>query len=461
MSLKVLYIAHNHPSVRPGGAEQHALELHRAMSKTPGVESVLLTKGGPPVGQIGRLHEGTFVAPVGSRADEYFLHTDGYHFDYLNGTITDKHFYTKHFRAFLLAIKPDVVHIQHTLFLGYDLIREVRNTLPGSPIVYTLHEYLPICSRDGQMIRTTTNELCDHASPSRCHECFPHITPQTFFLRQRFIQAQFGLVDLFLAPSRFLMQKYVEWGIPADKIQFEDYGRTALPLPAEPHEMHRTRLGFFGQFSPYKGVQVLLEAMRLIELETASASSGANAPRKGNASNGRQRDKQSGSGQPRVTLKLHGANLDLQEGEFKRTFASLLEETRDSVTLVGKYSQERLPELMRDIDWVVVPSIWWENSPLVIQEAFMHGRPVICSDVGGMAEKVTDGLNGVHFRVGDPASLAAAILGAVRSSDTWDEMRRGIPPMYRLDDQVVKLRDLYGQLVADRRSRSQVHAAID
>ena len=58
---------------------------------------------------------------------------------------------------------------------------------------------------------------------------------------------------------------------------------------------------------------------------------------------------------------------------------------------------------MAEIDWVVVPSIWWENSPLVIQEAFLHGRPVICSDIGGMAEKVRHGVDGLHFRVGDDA----------------------------------------------------------
>ena len=60
---------------------------------------------------------------------------------------------------------------------------------------------------------------------------------------------------------------------------------------------------------------------------------------------------------------------------------------------------------MAEIDWVVVPSIWWENSPLVIQEAFLHGRPVICSDIGGMAEKVEHEVNGLHFRVGDHAAL--------------------------------------------------------
>ena len=457
--MKVLYIAHNHPSVRPGGAEQHALELHRAMSATPGIESVLLTKGGPPVGQIGRTHEGTLLAPIAGSPNEYFLYTDGYTFDFLNGTITGKDFYSKHFRNFLLAFRPDVVHFQHTLFLGYDLIREVANTLPDAGILYTLHEYLPICAREGQMVRTSNNELCEEASPQRCHACFPNISPQTFFLRKRFIQSQFALVDMFLAPSRFLMQRYVEWGIPADKIRFQDYGRVSSPVGPDRPRKNRNRLGFFGQLSGYKGVDVLLEAMRLLEVD-GSDPSPTDEAEKTTSDNGHRRAPTRDSRARRATLRVHGANLDLQDGEFKRMFTRLLEETKDSVKLVGKYTPEKLPELMQEIDWVVVPSIWWENSPLVIQEAFINGRPVICSNVGGMAEKVSDGVNGVHFRVGDPRSLAAAIRRAVQSPATWDHLRAGIPSIYRLDDQVSALVDLYRQLSAVRSSRSQISATV-
>ena len=436
MSLRVLYIAHNHPSIRPGGAEQHALELHRAMSSLPEIESVLLTKGGPPVGTSGRTHEGTFIAPVDGHPNEYFLYTDGYEFDYINGTITDKDFYTKHFRAFLAAIQPDVVHIQHTLHLGYELIREVRNTLPKAAIVYTLHEYMPICARDGQMVRTRNDELCDEATPQRCHECFPHLSPQTFFLRKRFIQAQFELVDLFLAPSHFLMQRFIEWGIPEKKIRFEDYGRAIAAATPEKSRQHRTRLGYFGQLNPFKGVHVLLEAMRLLEADPVT------------------------DGQERVTLSIHGANLDIQDGEFRRNLAKLLDETTKSVTLVGKYRPADVPALMRDIDWVVVPSIWWENSPLVIQEAFLNRRPVICSNVGGMAEKVADGVNGLHFRVGDPVSLAQTIRRAAGTTDLWDHMRRGIPAVYSLDDQVVKLGGLYRSLASNPRASERAHAVL-
>ena len=63
------------------------------------------------------------------------------------------------------------------------------------------------------------------------------------------------------------------------------------------------------------------------------------------------------------------------------------------------------------IDAVLVPSIWWENSPVVIQEARRNRRPVICSDIGGMAEKVRDGIDGLHFPVGDAAALADLLAG--------------------------------------------------
>jgi glycosyltransferase involved in cell wall biosynthesis len=105
---------------------------------------------------------------------------------------------------------------------------------------------------------------------------------------------------------------------------------------------------------------------------------------------------------------------------------------------------------MREVDWVVVPSIWFENAPLVIQEAFAHGRPVICSDIGGMAEKVTDGVDGLHFRAGDAASLADVLGRAVRTPGLWQQLRAGIPAVHPLDAHVTNLADLYDRLLAGR-----------
>jgi glycosyltransferase involved in cell wall biosynthesis len=152
-----------------------------------------------------------------------------------------------------------------------------------------------------------------------------------------------------------------------------------------------------------------------------------------------------------VHLWLHGANLRMQPKDFQEEFSSLLgEATKENVTLVGRYAHAELPKLMANIDWVVVPSIWWENSPLVIQEAFQYGRPVICSDIGGMAEKVTDGVNGLHFRVNDPISLAQTICRAVSSPGLWQRLRSGIPDIYGMENHVATLSELYRTLLAHK-----------
>jgi len=95
---------------------------------------------------------------------------------------------------------------------------------------------------------------------------------------------------------------------------------------------------------------------------------------------------------------------------------------------------------------VVVPSIWWENSPLVIQEAFGHGRPVICSDIGGMAEKVSHDVNGLHFRAGDPARLADTMRQAATTPGLWERLRQGIPPVYSMEQHVATLTAMYHEL---------------
>ena len=75
----------------------------------------------------------------------------------------------------------------------------------------------------------------------------------------------------------------------------------------------------------------------------------------------------------------------------------------------GPYEPGDVDRLMRRVDLTVIPSIWWENSPVVIQEAFRNRRPVVHSDIGGMAEKIRDGMDGWQFPVGSAPALAALL----------------------------------------------------
>jgi glycosyltransferase involved in cell wall biosynthesis len=427
--MKVLYVAHNHPTLHPGGAEAYALELYEGMRETPGVEPVLLARIGSNVARQRVAHPGTPFSSVNDDPNQYFVFTETEHFDFFMLTSRDKSLYSQHLTNFLRAQRPDVVHLQHTHFVGVDLLSQVRRVLPDAKIVYTLHEFLPICHRDGQMVRSFSSELCGEASPRRCNECFPEISQQSFFLRERFVRGHFENVDLFLAPSAQLMEKYLRWGIEPERIEVEEYGRLApaVRAPDPSQTKSPTNIGFFGQLSYFKGAQVMMEAMSLLDNDV------------------------------NAHLWLHGANLELQTQEFQEEFAALHESLRGRVTFRGPYDHAELPKLMADLHWVLVPSIWWENSPLVIQEAFFHRRPVICSDVGGMAEKVRDGVDGIHFRVGDAFSLARTIENATTSPRLWRSLRDDIREPHPMDTHIARLLDIYDS-APDRNEELALHA---
>ncbi len=420
---KVLYVCHNHPSLFPGGAEIYAVDLYRTIAERERYDAVLLARQGPN-GATGWPHNGVRISRVNGDGNQYFIYTDPAELDYFIMSPRDKQLIIRDFREFLQAQNPDVVHFQHLTHLGYDFLRETRNVLPDAPILYTLHEFLPICHREGQMVRVRNQELCDEATPARCHGCFPERSPADFFLRKRFIQSQFAVVDLFLAPSEFLRQRYIAWGIPEEKVRFSENGRRlASPMQGVPERRQRNRLGFFGQFGAFKGLDVLLKAMRILS-ETRSNS--PDAPH----------------------LWLHGSNLEHAPETFQREIRDLLSATSRNVSVLGRYEQSEMPRLAAEIDWIVVPSIWWENSPLVIQEAFWYRRPVICSDIGGMAEKVANGVNGLHFRVKDPISLAKTLNRATEEAGLWDKLVHGIPQIRSIEDDARVLAATYDALLA-------------
>jgi glycosyltransferase involved in cell wall biosynthesis len=433
---RVLYVLHNHPAVHPGGGETYGYELYRAMRESNELEPILVARTGssPRLAAPSLDRADTRFSSADADPNQYLVSTDVGHFDYFYVTSGEKRLYSDDFTKFLRAQSPDVVHFQHLLFIGYDLILQTRRILPNVPILHTLHDYRAMCHRDGRMVRTRWDELCRESSPRRCNECFPHISRGDFFMRDRFIKTCFSQVDLFLAPSRFLMERYVDWGIPREKIGIADYGRRRWErLPAVDEERPRLKLGFFGALHPHKGLDTLVQAMDILAEEETGAH-----------------------------LWIHGADLAAQPLDFQDELTGLLEgnaERGRNVTLGGPYDQTDLPKLIADIDWVVVPSRWWEGSPLVVQEAFLAGRPVICSDIGGMAEKVTHEVNGLHFRVGDPLDLAETLLRAVTIPGLWERLAGGIPSVPDIGEHVADLAGMYRELM-DRRAAA-VPARLD
>ena len=422
---RVLFVVHNHPKLLAGGVEIYLGALHEELSRSDDFEPMILARAGRPFTATDAYHPGTPFTTVDGAPNQYLLYTDMEDFDYFWGRLSGKDVLAEHFRDFLLAHQPDVIHFQHTAYLGYDMVRVARNTLPHTPIVYSLHEYLPICHRNGQMIRTGNDELCEEESPRRCHECFPDISPQAFYMRKRFAQSHLALVDRFTAPSEYVKQRYADWGIPASKIVVKGYP-SAPRCDPPPRDGAHNRFAYFGQLNPYKGADVLLRAMDLL----------------GEGFDGH--------------LSIYGANLDKQSPDWRERFQALLDMDRSTVTFAGEYRHSELGKLMAQEDWVLVPSIWWETGPIVVLEAFHHGRPVICSDIGGMSEKVTDGVNGLHFRTGQPDDLADAMLRAAETPGLWEEMQAGIPqqPSHTIARDAEILGGIYEHLLAERMTAS-------
>ncbi|MUH71371.1 glycosyltransferase [Psychrosphaera haliotis] len=285
------------------------------------------------------------------------------------------------FREMLLAIKPTIVHVHHYVLMGVEILEEIKNTLPDCKLVFTIHEFLAICHRNGLMLKTD-GKLCYKSSPRDCHSCFPDKQPGDFFLREKYFKSIFENVDDFVSPSHFLKQRYVDWGLNEEKIKVVENGQ---PVPVEITKIEannkKVSFAFFGQVNPFKGIRVLLDAIKYLDKKTQNL----------------------------ISLDIHGANIENQSAKFKKYVSEAIKNSKVAINFHGSYEPHEMPTLLAEADWAIVPSIWWENSPMVIQEAFNYDVPLIVSDIGGMAEKVKHGVTGIHFRAGKPLALANAI----------------------------------------------------
>lgn len=377
MSKKVLIIAHGHPEFNKGGAEQAAYQFfHECLRQ--GDDAFFLARTSEPP------HGGAAFSSIKTER-EILFHTTHDDF-FLFSNIKTRHLWGD-FADLLEKVTPEVIYCHHYFLLGIELLKIIKNVLPNARLILTLHEYYAICHNGGLMIKTgEQHKLCYSSGPRECSRCFPDKSPGDFFLRQKYISQHFELVDKFIAPSKFLRQRYIDWGIAPNRIEVVENGQLFVQ-PAESADAVslKVRIAYIGQINQYKGIDVLLDALNLLEDELLS----------------------------QVIVDIHGANFDSQPDDFKSNIHKNLRRLKRVVRMHGAYEPQELANILSRVDWVVVPSIWWENSPMVIQEALNYRKPLIVSNIGGMAEKVQHQVTGLHFSVGNAVSLADAIRSVI------------------------------------------------
>ena len=310
------------------------------------------------------------------------------------------------FAEVLGRVEPDIVHVGHLNHLSTSLLKEAAGR--NIPIVYTLHDYWVMCPR-GQFMQMFPKDpdnlwaACEGQQDRKCAErCYSryysgamdeHEADVAYWTdwvarRMRHIREMAELVDLFIAPARYLRDRYRDdFGLPERKLLYLDYGFARQRMAGRVRtEGEPFTFGYIGTHIPAKGIHDLIRAFGRLH----------------------------GDARLRIWGRPRGQDTD----SLKSLAAALPEGTTGRVEWVPEYrNQEIVRDVFNRVDAIVVPSVWVENSPLVIHEAQQARVPVITADAGGMAEYVHHEVNGLLFAHRSMADLAVQMQRFVDNPD--------------------------------------------
>ena len=319
-------------------------------------------------------------------------------------------------KALIAKEKPDVAHFHNT----FPLISPAAYyacVQAGVPVVQTLHNYRLLCPaatllRDGKVCEACLGRSV--AWPGVVHGCYRGSRAATAAVAAMLaVHRAMGTwrekVDVYIALSEFARRKFIEGGLPAERI-------VVKPNFVERDPGAKQGAGeyalYVGRLAEEKGLRVLLNAW------------------------GRLREP--------IPLWIAG------DGPLMDEIASEIrvKELR-GIELMGRLAPEEVVRVMHGARFLVFPSVWFEGFPLTVAEAFACGVPVIASWLGTMAEIVMDGENGLLFAAGDADELAAKVEWGWRLSKEMEEMgraaRREYERKYTAEKNYERLIEIYGR----------------
>jgi glycosyltransferase involved in cell wall biosynthesis len=356
------------------------------------------------------------------------------------------------------ATRPDVLHVHNLLNLSFDLPRLARER--GVSTVATLHDYTLVCASGGQRVHAGEAHVCEVIDTERCARCFTAspfhaqltlgragrrlagrvpalagavhrrlpmlarraashlpgsvVTPEDLQRRLAYSRHVFEQIDRFVAPSAALADEYIRLGLDGRRIEVSDYGFVTVPR-LQRTDATPVRFGFVGTLVWHKGAHVFLEALKHL---------------RGN-----------------FHAEVYGdpAVFPAYASELRRLAEGL------PVRFHGGFGRDRLAETYASIDVLVVPSLWPENSPLVIHEAFMHGAAVVAARMGGIPELVRDGVNGFLYDALRADALGDWLQRFIDDPRLAPRLAASAPPVKRMEEDAREWEDRYESVMGSPR----------
>lgn len=384
---RILIVSHLFPPYFLGGSELVAYQQCRIIERMGFGINVFAGKLNNKIKQYHLTEEkGEFEI---TRINLHYIDFNHYLFNFDKKVLQDK------FREIIHKIAPDIVHFHNIYSLTIKIMDECFKL--HIPTAMTLHDYWGICFKN--LLVRDDGSLCDKRTNPRClccqgnlHKLQPNIIPTSE--RNKMLITYLNKVDLLISPSNYLIKKFINCGIQPNKTTVVNNGIDVSRFRnIKKTKSKKLRFGFIGQIVYHKGIENLLRSIFLL--------------------NSDERNK--------ISAILVGTGEEM----FVQYCKSLRKELRleNFVTFLGKVENTKINKIFNNIDVLIVPSIWPENSPVTIMEALASGTPVLASDIGGIPELIQDGVNGYLHKYDEPSSLTRNIQKIIKQPEIIERMR--------------------------------------
>ena len=285
--------------------------------------------------------------------------------------------------------KPDIVHVGHPMRV-HELIRPLKTF--GIPCVLTLTDFWLMCPKG--ILTNSRNDLCGGPKGGAiCRDFCPEFSEKFIINRLNVARDIIVNAKLIVSPSKFVASMFKKEFIES-RIKVINHGISYSKIKKNNKNYKKEDKLIFcyaGSLNDHKGIHILIDAFKRIKSNNA-------------------------------TLKIFGS------GSNPLYVNSLFDMAKEDkrIEFCGVYSEDQVGNIFSNVDVVIVPSLWYENYPLVLHEALAGNVPVIASNAGGMAEKIKDGINGFSFPVGDVKALKTIIGRIITTPEILNNLKENI-----------------------------------